>query len=301
MPDRAAATQPLHGPPLRQAVARHPVTAFLVSLYAVTVGLALVPALTVPQPLPNDGHLYGVLISVVGCAGSAFAVTAAAGGRQAVRDLTRRCLRWRVRLRWYAVALLGMPAVTLVTATVLYGSSPLRALSENWPLLFTSYLPTLTLMVVLYNMTEEFGFTGFLFARLQDRHGPLRAAMVTTVFFWLFHLPTFVIDTGSWALAALLMGIVLLPHFASRVIVGWLYNAAGASVLIAGLFHATFNSTINPSGFAVAVLELPHEEVFVVLMAIVVVVGAVVAVATRGRLGLPATGEAEPAQAAQQD
>ena len=114
-------------------------------------------------------------------------------------------------------------------------------------------------MVVLYNVTEEFGFTGFLFARLQDRHGPMRAALVTTVFFWLFHLPTFVIDTGSWALAALLMGIVLLPHFASRVIAGWLYNAAGASVLIAGLFHATFNSTINPSGFAVAVLDLPRR------------------------------------------
>lgn len=67
---------------------------------------------------------------------------------------------------------------------------------------------------------------------------------------------------------------------------GWLYNAAGASVLIAGLFHATFNSTINPSGFAVAVLDLPHEEVLVVLMGIVVVAGAVVAVVTRARLGL---------------
>lgn len=301
MSDRTAAPRPLQFPGLRQAVTRHPIAAFLLLLYAVTGGLALVPALTVPQPLPNEGHVYGLLISVVGCAGSAFVVTAAAGGRDAVRDLTRRCLRWRVRLRWYAVALLGMPAVTLVIAVALYGCPPLRAVSENWPLLFTSYLPTLTLMVMLYNMTEEFGFTGFLFARLQDRHGPLRAALVTTVFFWWFHLPTFVIDTGSWALAAIIMGVVLLPHFASRVIVGWLYNAAGASVLIAGLFHATFNSTINPSGFAVAVLDLPHEEVFVVLMGIVVVAGAVVVVVTRARLGFPAPREAEPSPAPQQN
>ena len=301
MSDRAAAPQPLHLSSSRQAVARHPVAVFLLLLYAVTGGLALFSALTVPQPLPNEGHLYGLLISVVGCAGSAFVVTAAAGGRDAVRDLARRCLRWRVRLRWYAVALLGMPAVTLVIAAALYGNPPLRALSENWPLLFTSYLPTLILMVVLYNMTEEFGFTGFLFARLQDRHGPLRAALVTTVFFWLFHLPTFVIDTGSWALAAITMGVLLLPHFASRVIVGWLYNAAGASVLIAGLFHATFNSTINPSGFAVAVLDLPQEEAFVVLMGIVVVAGAVVAVVTRGRLGLPPLRETEPSPSEKQN
>ena len=110
----------------------------------------------------------------------------------------------------------------------------------------------------------------------------------------MFHLPTFVIDTGSWALGALVMSVVLLPLLASRVIVGWLYNAAGASVLTAGLFHATFNSTINPGGFAVAVLDLPQEEAFAFLMGIVVVGGAVVAVVTRGRLVLQALRAAEP-------
>jgi membrane protease YdiL (CAAX protease family) len=287
MADRALASRRLQLPSLRKAVTTHPITSFLLVLYSLTVGLALIPALTVPKPLPNDGHLYGVLSSALGCAGAAFVVSAAAGGRDAVRDLARRCLRWRVGLRWYAVALLGLPAVTLLVDTALYGTAPMHALSENWPLLLSSYLPTLALMIVLYNLTEECGFTGFLFARLQDQHGPLRAAVLTTICFWLFHLPTFVIDTGSWALAAIAMGFVLLPHLASRLIVGWLYNASGASVLIAGLFHATFNSTINPGGFAVAVLDLPREEAFVLLMGIAVVAGAVVAVTTRGRLGLP--------------
>ena len=105
-------------------------------------------------------------------------------------------------------------------------------------------------MIVFYNVAEEAGWTGFMFARLQDRHGPLRAALITTVFFWLFHLPTFVVEADSWVGAGVLMGFLLLPHLASRFIVGWLYNATGSSVLIAGLFHATFNSTINPTGFA---------------------------------------------------
>lgn len=288
MSDRATASRALQVPSLRRAIARRPIAAFLLLLYTATYGLALVPALTVPKPLPNEGHLYGVLSSAVGCLGSALVVTAAAGGRSAVRDLAGRCLRWHVALRWYAVALLGLPAVTLVVATVLYGSGPLVALIENWPSLFTSYLLTLALMIVLYNLTEECGFTGFLFARLQDQHGPMRAALLTTVCFWCFHLPTFVIDTGSWALAAITMGVVLLPHLASRLIVGWLYNASGASVLIAGLFHATFNATINPGGFAVEVLDLPRGDAFVLLMGIAVIAGAVVAVMTRGQLGLPA-------------
>ena len=285
MSEPVASPHPLPLPSLRGLVARHRVGAFLVLLYGFAVGLALVPALTQPSWLPRDDHLYGVLVNVLGCAASAFAVTAIAGGRRAVRDLARRCLRWRVPLRWYAVALLGMPAATLAVCSGLYGVAPLRSLAENWLLVLTSFLPTLALMIVAYNVTEEIGFTGFLFATLQERRGPLRAALLTTAFFWLWHLPTFVIDSGSWAFAGILMGVVLLPHVASRILVAWLYNATGASVLIAGLFHATFNSTVNPTGFAIAVLGIPQEEAFVIVNLMVVLAAAAVALGTRGALG----------------
>jgi CAAX protease family protein len=43
-------------------------------------------------------------------------------------------------------------------------------------------------MILLNNVAEEVGRTGFVFARFQDRHGPLRAALLTTVF-WLLHVP----------------------------------------------------------------------------------------------------------------
>jgi hypothetical protein len=108
------------------------------------------------------------------------------------------------------------------------------------------------------------------------------------------HLPTFVLDTGSWALAAVLMGVLLLPHLASRLIVGWLYNATGANVLIAGLFHASFNVIVNPTGFAITVFALPDDEAFIMLNAIVVLAGIVVAAATRGRLSQQTGHPAEP-------
>lgn len=282
---------------LRAATARHPVAAFLILLYAVTGGLALVPALTEPGMLPRQASLYGVLISAIGCAASAFVVTAAVGGRLAVRDLARRLLRWRVPLRWYAISLIAPPVVLLTTAVALYGGQPLQAFGDNWPLFFSSFLPTLVLAVVLYNVTEELGFTGFLFARLQGRHGPLRAALVTAVFFWLFHWPTFVLDTGSWTMAALAMAFLLLPQLASRLIAGWLYNASGASVLIVGLFHAMHNSMVNPTGFGVSVLGLPQDEVLAVVSGLAVLSGVAVALFTRGRLGLQSrTGSQTPAR-----
>jgi hypothetical protein len=69
------------------------------------------------------------------------------------------------------------------------------------------------------------------------------------------------------------------------MIVGWLYNSAGSSVLIAGLFHAMHNAIVNSSGL-VAVVDLPQFEVLVIMGGLVVLAGAIIAVATRGRLGL---------------
>jgi membrane protease YdiL (CAAX protease family) len=43
-------------------------------------------------------------------------------------------------------------------------------------------------MILLNNVAEEIGWTGFAFDKLQDRHGPLRAALLTTLFFSLFHV-----------------------------------------------------------------------------------------------------------------
>jgi hypothetical protein len=92
-------------------------------------------------------------------------------------------------------------------------------------------------------------------------------------------------------------GVLLLPHLASRLIVGWLYNATGANVLIAGLFHASFNATVNPTGFAITVFDLPDDEAFIMLNSIVVLAGIVVAeaaAATRGRLSQQTGHSAEP-------
>jgi hypothetical protein len=44
----------------------------------------------------------------------------------------------RVPLRWYLISLLAPLLILLVAVTILYGLAPLRALAENWSLLFTA-------------------------------------------------------------------------------------------------------------------------------------------------------------------
>jgi hypothetical protein len=104
------------------------------------------------------------------------------------------------------------------------------------------------------------------------------------VFFWLFHVPSFYVETRSWATTALVLDIFLLPHLGSRLITGWLYNNAGSSVLIAGLFHSMHNAIVNPTGL-VAVVALPQFEMLVIMAGIVVLAGAMLSSPPEADLG----------------
>jgi membrane protease YdiL (CAAX protease family) len=198
--------------PLRSWIVRHPIASFLVLVYATTTALVFVPeGLTEPGLLPGGATPHGVLVNILGSAVPAFIVTALVSGKAGVRDLARRSLRWRVPLRWYLISLLAPLLIFLIAITILYGLAPLRALGQNWLQLFTAFLPALAIMILLNNVAEEIGWTGFVFARFQDRHGPLRAALLTGVFFWLFHVSSFYVDTRSWATTALVLGHLLAP------------------------------------------------------------------------------------------
>jgi membrane protease YdiL (CAAX protease family) len=112
-----------------------------------------------------------------------------------------------VPLRWYLISLLAPLLIFLIGVMIMYGFVPLRALAGIWLLLFTAFLPALAIMILLNNVAEEIGWTGFVFARFQDRHGPLRGALLTTVFFWLFHVSSFYVETRSWGTTALVLGL----------------------------------------------------------------------------------------------
>jgi uncharacterized protein len=273
-------------PGLTGLVRRHPITAFIVLVFTTTALLSVLPIPVGP---------YGALVNMLGALMPALAVTAAVSGRAGVADLVRRSLRWRVALRWYAIALLGLPVLLFAAAIPLYGLDPVHALVQHWPRLLTSYLPTLAVMVLLNNVAEEAAWTGFLFARLQQRHRPAVAALLSAVPFWCWHLMTFIHDSGSWLGGLTLAGFLLLPLVATRFVAGWLYNASGASVLIVGLFHATHNATVNPTGFGVGVLGLPQGEILYVLAALVTLAGITIAIATRGQLAAESPGESQPA------
>src|SRR5688500_8456996 len=152
-----ATRQPPPHSGLRRLVARHPVAAFLVMVYTVNTAVAVVPVLTRRDLLPFGLAPYDSLGHIFGVALPTFIVVAAMHGRDGVRDLAQRTLRWRVGMRWYLIALLGVPVATVACASVLYGLAPLSALVEKWRLLLTVILPQLMLLIMFFNLAEEVG------------------------------------------------------------------------------------------------------------------------------------------------
>ena len=271
---------------IRPVVARHPVAAMLIAMFTISYALLIPPALA---GLPLEPFLLGVIF--LGQLLPAVLVTAAIGGRPAVRELFRRVFRWRVNLVWYLVALLAIPVVALLVSAVLFGPGALRALVTD-PAVILAYLNQLTILP-LVNLWEETAWMGVIQARLADSRGPLLAAVITGPLFGLIHLPL-QLDKPLGELVISMVGLMILV-IGLRIVIGWLYNVTAGSILLVAIVHVTFNATNNNNLLTAA--DPGNSTIEYVPWVVIVVLGLLVAVLTRGRLGAPAPPQPERAAA----
>ena len=117
-------------------------------------------------------------------------------------------------------------------------------------------------------------------ARRQRRRGPLVAALLTAPLFALQHIS---LAVGNW-IAIVLLAFLAIPF---RMISGWIWNRTG-SLLVLGLLHAAGNAVAPGSGFGGGFLRHLYPDASTagaLHLVAFAVVGIVVLIATRGRLG----------------
>ena len=305
---------------LRGVVARHPVAAFLIMAFAFGWGgmLPLLlsengPITVVPIELP--WMPFATIFSILGLALPAFLVTAATDGKDGVRELLSRILRWRVGVHWYLLALFGLLVATLLGAIPFFGLAPIEELAQKWELLFTLYLWGglwgVLVPFVLTNLWEETGWTGFMQHTLQERRSPLLASVMVAPAFALIHMPAYFVsgwlggkDPSLGDFPSVLVQMVITAVFAIflRVVIMWLYNGSGRSVLIVALFHSAFNAISGSEN--ITPILIPGSAASLIPIAAVALIAVVLVVFTRGRLayepGRVAPGAAEVGGAAAQ-
>jgi membrane protease YdiL (CAAX protease family) len=209
-------------------VRRHPILVFVVLAYA----LSWWPWLwyrTDPQavdaPILPVGPLLAALI-----------LLPVIGGWPAVRDLFRRIGRWRVGLRWYALALL-LPVVLTLSAVginLLLGATVVAAFERPG---LAELTVRFVFILVWIGLGEEPGWRGFALPRLLVGRSALAAALILGLIHAVWHLPLYGVEYDSadvlpWAISV----------FCFSIVICWVVLRTGGSVLMAILMHASNNT-----------------------------------------------------------
>jgi membrane protease YdiL (CAAX protease family) len=227
---------------VRDWVGRHPVASFFVIAYAISWGIW--------SPLVVGGWGRDGMADVLMLAGgfgpplAAALVVWATEGPAGVRHWAGQILRWRVNIGWYLVALFGL----LVLGYVSFGVYLLMggAAGANWQLRpWYAYPLTLAAFLFIGGGQEEPGWRGFALPRLQERYGPLAASLIVGVLWAVWHAPLFLWPGSDQAAIPFTLYLPALVAFS--VILAWLFNGTGGSVLLPMLMHAALNVSTAPA------------------------------------------------------
>jgi membrane protease YdiL (CAAX protease family) len=268
-------------------IARHPVLAFMVLGLGAGFLTAAIRPIAEADVLPYGLPLYGFLGTVLGVGLGAFVVTAALAGREGVVDLARRSVRWRVPVRWYLVALFTVPVGATLISLAIYGPQALASPAGGWPRALAEVAAVFLLQLVLFQLAEEIGFTGFLQHYWQDRYHPMKLTLYVALLWALWHVPDHFAEEG-WGVEALISAPVVfaigfVSLFFARALFVWFYNRTGYSVLLVAIFHASFDAAI--SQLSSDVVPASNTARFLIFTAVIVVSAAAVIIATKGQLG----------------
>ena len=219
---------------LSSVVKGHPLITFFVLAYALSwLAWPVWAAGLYPNPVFSFGPFLAALV-----------VLAITHGKTGVGGLLRRMVRWRVGLRWYAVALLLPPglaaAATLLNVFMLGAQAPSSAELGGW----TGLVPLFFLIVLIPGLGgtwEEPGWRGYALPRLQDGRSALIASLILGVLWAFWHLPLMVVGQVHYS--------DLVNVIAAAIVFTWVFNNTSGSVFIAMLMHAT-NNTVSGSFFS---------------------------------------------------
>lgn len=215
----------------------------------------------VPLALANQGLIAADLpawlhfIGAFGPLAAALLVTAWQNGRTGLRELFGRVTRWRVGARWLLLAIFSPALAFLVAAPIVWlvsGQWPFAQFGALGELPQLNWLAGWLVWTLTFGLGEETGWRGFALPRLQANRSARSATLILGLLWAGWHLPQFFYnykDVSLFGIAAFLVSIL-----SGALVLTFLYNSTGGSVLVAILWHGSLNTAVAEADGLMAAL-----------------------------------------------
>lgn len=222
---------------IKRFIKRYPVLSYFAIIIAlgwvaVIVGITWMPINAEHEMTPMHGILVFLIASpsVVG-----ILLTAVVDGREGLKELWSRVLRWRVHPKWYAAALL-VPFSIFGLSYLVQGwlGGPFTPINIIEQILF--FLPFALMACLL----EEFGWRGFALPRLQRRYSALVSALIVGLGWALWHAAINYLGRVGQYGGTMLIPLLLIAtqyNLAESVLLSWIHNNSRNSMLLVILGH----------------------------------------------------------------
>jgi pimeloyl-ACP methyl ester carboxylesterase/membrane protease YdiL (CAAX protease family) len=252
-------------------VKRHPLASYFFVAYGVSWSIA------VPLALQAQGVVFHRLpwslhyLTAFGPAAAALLIArllrepAGTAERAEPRSVARGIFWWTV----------GVGSPLLLFAIARAATRIAGQTVPTWTSLgHVNFLPDLGVMAwglwfLTSGIGEELGWRGFALPRLQRTHSAMTSTLLLAIGWAGWHLPTFFFVPSYTAIGLRILPGFFLGLLAGAIVLTWLYNSSGGSVLAVALWHASFNfvtASPNAGGLVAAV-----TSTLVMVWAIVIV------------------------------
>ena len=250
------------GPNWRQSRTTPPVRRENVPLRSVAVFYILAFSLSwlieIPQVAAARGFIHLQFPGVIGFLSplapmlAALLLSVREGGMPGLRHLLGRLLKWRVAPGWYAVVLVGFPALGLVAVSLAFavrGRTPdfsanyIHNVFPQFPRNLSPWLlvPPFLLYSIVTTIPEEVGWRGFALPRLQERWGSVYASLAVGALWGLWHLPLFFYPQAVQS--GISFPLFLAGTLSTSILFTWVFNGTAGSLLMVSVLHSSFNAT----------------------------------------------------------
>ncbi len=214
----------------------------IVFSWSIYIPLVLVRQGWTDAPIPYSIHYlasFGPLLA-------SLIMTAVTAGKEGLHDLWRRITRWRVQWTYAVFAVLSPVALFILASGVM------RIILGEWPDLSllgqANYLPylgwgVLPVWLATFGFGEEIGWRGFALPHLQRTMSASKSTLILGLLWCVWHIPAFFYLETYQALDWMMLPGFFFGVLCGAVLLTWLYNGTGGSVLMVAIWHALFDLT----------------------------------------------------------